>query len=315
MSPLLRFKSKYFSHQLASLGLHAVALLRVQNALAKRLVEKHYASVIPSAPQQASSPNLASPNPQAQPWASAMHTLENLMAQSTGQLQNDLQNFSVLSSQAITLVLSNQLVRYKIIPAMPALSSADKVMAVATHCMRESFGDSVDDWMIRVNPLPHGDSLVISAVDAELISAIEFLCKKYQFKLKSIQPYLMSGFNSMRRQIRAGVSCLAQVEVGRLTIALTHDGDWKTITATTSSEDWSADLAALISRELLLAGLQNAQASIYFSALPSVHDEKIKQLFKQNNPAWLVLAADQKAVAGYDSSQDQPYTMALSAVF
>ena len=120
---------------------------------------------------------------------------------------------------------------------------------------------------------------------------------------------------SMRNQVGAGVSCLAQVEVGRLTIALTSDGDWQTITATTSSEDWSADLAALISREMLLAGLQNKQASIYFSALPSLHDEKIKQLFKQNNPGWIVQAADQKAFAGYDPSQDQPYAMALSAVF
>jgi hypothetical protein len=304
VSPLLRFKSQYFTQQLASLGADAAALLRFNNGLTKRLLEKQHVQITDH--QHAAH--------QVQPWAGALLALENLLAQSGGHSPNAL---------PITLVLSNQWLRYKIIPAMPAFSPADKVMAVATHCFRESYGDSVDSWMIRVNPLPHGDSLLISAVDAELVAAIEMLCKKHQCKLKSIQPYLMSGFNAMRHQLGAGVSCLVQVEAGRLTIALMGDGNWQSITATTFdnvrakdiSADWSEDLAALISREMLLSGLQNVQASIYFSALPSLQDEKIKQLFKQNNPAWQVLSTDHKAIAGYIPSQDQPYGMALSAVF
>jgi hypothetical protein len=116
------------------------------------------------------------------------------------------------------------------------------------------------------------------------------------------------------------VSALVQVEDGRLTVALMRDGNWQNITATKAAEDWSADLASLISREMLLSGLQiadvqNAQPRIYFSALPSLQDEKIKQIFMQNNPAWQVLPANHKAIAGYLPSEDQPYAMALSAVF
>jgi len=314
VSPLLRFKSQYFTQQVASLSADAAALLRVNNGLTKRLLEKQHALVTEN--QQGAN--------NAQPWASALIALENLLAHSGGESLNALStNAKLASSLPITLVLSNQWFRYKIIPAMPAFSPADKVMAVATHCLRESYGDSVDSWMIRVNPLSHGDTLLIGALDAELIAAIEMLCKKHQCKLKSIQPYLMSGFNSMRHQLGAGISCLVQVETGRLTIALMRDGNWQSITATTVanvsakdiSADWSEDLAALISREMLLSGLQNAQANIYFCALPSLHDEKIKQLFKQNNPAWQVLSADHKAIAGYIPSQDQPFAMALSAVF
>ena len=319
MSPLLRFKSQYFTQQVASLSADAAVLLRVNNSLTKRLLEKQHALVTEN--QQGANT--------AQPWASALLALENLLTQSGGHSTN-VESLNALSTNAklasslpITLILSNQWFRYKIIPAMPAFSPAEKVMAVATQCFRESYGDSVDSWMIRVNPLPHGDSLLISAVDAELIAAIEILCKKHQCQLKSIQPYLMSGFNAMCHQLGAGVSCLVQVETGRLTIALMCDGKWQSITATTvanvSAEDiladWSEDLAALISREMLLSGLQNAQANIYFSALPSPQDEKIKQLFKQNNPAWQVLSTDHKAIAGYIHSQDQPYAMALSAVF
>ena len=46
-----------------------------------------------------------------------------------------------------------------------------------------------------------------------------------------------------------------------------------------------------------------------------IEDEKIKQVFKQNNLAWQVLPANHKAIVGYVPSQDQPCAMALSAVF
>lgn len=306
MSPLLRFKSQYFTQQVASLSADTAVLLRVKKGLPKRLLEKQHVLVTD---QQKSAH-------QAQAWLGGILALENLLMQSSKKSPSaQMPSAESFNSLPITLVLSNQFVRYQVIPAMPAFSSADKVMAIATHCFRESYGDSVDNWMIRTSPLPHGDSLLISAIDTELIAAIEALCQKYECKLSSLQPYLMSSFNSMRRQIGNGVSALVQVEAGRLTLALMRDGHWQNITATKTAEDWSADLASLISREMLLSGLQNVQLSIYFSALPSLQDEKIKQIFKQNNPAWQVLSCNHKAIAGYLPSEDQPYTMALSAVF
>ena len=311
MSLLLRFKNQLLTQQVASLGADAVALLRLENGMVKRLLDKTLAPI---------NENQHTAH-EAQPWASAIIGLENLLSNVNAHTESK----PSANGLPLTLVLSNQFVRYQIIPAMPAFSPADKVMAVATHCFRESYGDSVDNWTIRVSPIPHGDSLLISAIDTELVTAIEALCQKYQCKLSSLQPYLMSGFNSMHRQIGAGVSALVQVEAGRLTIALMRDGHWQNITAIKTLKDWSGDLAALISREILLSGLQtaglkttgleHAQASIYFSALPSLQDEKIKQVFKQNNPAWQVLPANHKAIVGYVPSQDQPYAMALSAVF
>jgi hypothetical protein len=311
VSLLLRFKNQLLTQQVASLGQDAVALIRLENGMVKRLLDKTLAPM-------ALNHQVAH---EAQPWASAMLALENLLSNANAQTESK----PAANGLPLTLVLSNQFVRYQIIPATPAFSPADKVMAVATHCFRENFGDSVDNWTIRVSPIPHGDSLLISAIDTELVTTIETLCQKYQCRLNSLQPYLMSGFNSMRRQIGAGVSVLVQVEAGRLTIALMRDGQWQNITATKTLKDWSGDLAALISREMLLfgletaglktTGLQHAQASIYYSALPSLQDEKIKQIFKQNNPAWQVLPANHKAIVGYVPSQDQPYTMALSAVF
>jgi hypothetical protein len=306
VSLLLRFKNQLLMQQVASLGAEAVALLRLENGMVKRLLDKTHAPI--SVNNQTA--------PHSQPWLGAILALENLLSNANAQTQSK----HVANGLPLTLVLSNQFVRYQVIPAMPAFSPADKVMAVATHCFRENYGESVDNWTIRASSLPHGDSLLISAIDTALIAAIEALCQKYQCKLNSLQPYLMSGFNSMRRQIGSGVSALVQVEAGRLTIALMRDGDWQNITAIKTAEDWSADLASLISREMLLSGLQtagvqSAQPSIYFSALPSLQDEKIKQLFKQKNPTWQVLPANHKAITGYLPSQDQPYSMALSAVF
>jgi hypothetical protein len=271
-----------------SLANDNVSIVRLQHGLGVRLLEKRHAPIVLK--------------PQSKPWFAWISELESLMVQSGTGLP-------------ITIVLSNHLVRYKIIPALPAFSPADKALEVATHCFRESYGDIVDGWSVRINPLPHGDTLLISAVDSDLISGIEALCKQNRCKLKSIQPYLMSGFNCARSEIDATACCFVQVETGRLSIALIRDGGWQSITACPITDDWSKDLAALITREMLLADWQNLQPKIYFTALPSIKDEQIKNLFKQSNPAWQTFQLEHKTIIGYLPSEDYPFAISLSATF
>lgn len=287
MLHLFQSKSSFLTRQVASLGLDAVALVRLQHGWSTRLLDKRHVPLMPEN--------------QTQPWSNAVAELEKLLIKSG-------------SGIPITIVLANQWVRYKIIPALPALTATDKMMAVASHCFRESYGDSVDGWMIRVNPLPDGDTLLASAIDAALVEALQSLCKKYRCPLRSIQPYLMSGFNSARRQMHTDASCFVQVEAGRLNIALMREGAWQSIAGCGIGADWSVDLSALIEREMLLAGWKNVQPTVYFSTLPSLQDERTKQLFVQNNATWHVLQVKQRSVMGYVVSQDQPYAMAMSGV-
>jgi hypothetical protein len=237
------------------------------------------------------------------PWSLALEELEKLLMKSQAGFSG--------RGLPITIVLSNQFVRYKIIPAMPPLTTADKILAVASHYFRETYGDIVDDWSIRVNPLPDGDTVIASAVDSSLLAALETMMLEHACKLKSIQPYLMSGFNSICSQIKTLPSCYVQVEAGRLNIALIRGGAWYSVTGSSAGQDWPEQLSSLIDREMLLAGWQHEQPTIYLAAPNSAQDEHAHASFAMLS-AWKTVQVPQRALVGYSADSDQQYSMALS---
>jgi len=241
------------------------------------------------------------------PWQQAVSEL--------GRLLDASQTSSKQSGVPLSIVLSNHFVRYKVIPALPAFTSADKALLIATHCFRESYGDIVDDWVIKLNSLPDGDTLVACAVDSGLIVALQTLASQYQCKLKSIQPYLMSGFNRARRQIKPLAACYAQIEAGRITIALIKDGAWQAVAGCGygAGHDWSDALASLITREVLLADWPQNQFSIYLTTPDTLQDRLIIKDFIENT-GWKTVIAEPRIVPGYAISTDQPFSMALSVV-
>ncbi len=286
MSLSLQGKFSWFDQYVASLTLDSVSLVRLKSGFKTKLVEKLHVECAVSN--------------HAQPWLSAVAALEKLLMKAQRGLP-------------ITVVLSNQFVRYIIIPAMPPLTASDKIITVATHCFRENYGDIVDGWLIRVNSLPDGDTLIASAVDVALVNALETLSKKYACKLKSIQPYLMSGFNSIRRQVNDHPSCYVQLEVGRISIALANEGRWQSIAGCGVGQDWSQSLVSLITREMLLAGWRDVQLTIYFSGLCNPKDLQITESFIKNT-SWKTVQSSNKTIAGYSANNDQVYAMAMSAV-
>lgn len=265
----------------ASLARDSVSLVRIISRINTKIRENLHVT-FPASKQE-------------QPWAIAVSELEKLLMKSQCGLP-------------ITIVLSNQFVRYKIIPAMPALTAPTQVLAVAKHCFKEAYGDIADDWLIRVNPLPDGDSIIASAVDTSLVKMLEQITQKYKCKLKSIQPYLMSGFNAIRHQIKPLPSCYIQVESGRMTIALMRDGAWQCISGCSTGQDWSEPLSELIAREMLLAGWQDIKPIIYLDAANTLHETESSALFIKSAD-WESVQVSNRSIAS-----SQHYAMALSVV-
>jgi hypothetical protein len=279
-------KLSFMDRYVASLAPESVSLVRLKAGLKPGAMETLHAGFI--APVNT------------KPWTTAVAELEKLLMKSQRGLP-------------LSVVLSNQLVRYRVIPAMPPLTAADKVLTVATHCFRETYGDVVDDWLVRVNPLPDGDTLIASAVDSGLIAALQALSQQYGCRLKSIQPYLMSGFNRIRHQIKPAASCYVQLESGRINIALMRDGAWHSIASCGAGRDWPEQLSALITREMLLAGWQHEQPIIYLSTPDTTQYAAASTTFAAS-AAWKTVRVTHVAVGGYAASQHQCYSMALSVV-
>jgi len=174
---------------------------------------------------------------------------------------------------SVEIILSNHFVRYLVIPAMPAFTPADQRVAIAAECFRQAYGDNADDWDIRVDPLAHADSMIACAIDSALIAGLGALGKQYRLKIKSLQPYLMSGFNEARQRIRrtrikASPVCYVQIEPERATIALLRNGAWHAIASGRVPQEWAQEVAAMVNREILLADWHahpDAKPAIYLA--------------------------------------------------
>lgn len=154
----------------------------------------------------------------------------------------------------LSVVVSNQWLRYKLLPAMPPMQSQAASLAIAREMFMETYGDAAGTWRIQLEPLPRGDSQFACAMDQALLEAIASMAEQSGCRLVSVQPAMMQAYNLIYRQQR-GLSCLVQVEPGRIHLAVLRDGHWLALSACAShAQDWPRHLVALLQRETLRLG-------------------------------------------------------------
>ncbi len=190
---------------------------------------------------------------------------------------------------------------------MPPLMPASEVLNVARQCFRDVYGDAVDSWSIRVNALPHGDSVIASAIDEALFDTLKQMTSKLGVKLKSVQPFLMSTFNRNRHQFSRKLNCFVQVERGRMVIALLKNGAWQSVTGATAPMNWMESLPSFINRQLLLADWQNEPLDVMLSSVGPEEAIRISE-----NPNWDMYRVLHPNCEEYVHLKDSPFSMALS---
>lgn len=130
-------------------------------------------------------------------------------------------------SGRVTVVLSNHLVRYALVPWSSALGNAAEEEAYVRHHFARVHGERARSWAVRASP-GSGDLRLCSAVDAELLESIRRAFDGSKAKLVSIQPALMAAFNRARRDIPRAGAWLVLAEAGRACVAL-YAGGWRAV--------------------------------------------------------------------------------------
>jgi hypothetical protein len=210
----------------------------------------------------------------------------------------------VTSTKKISVVLSNQYVRYLVLPALPILTKKKAIADFAAHAFMEAFGEASTQWTVVVNPFNHGKSLLACATPTQLIHQLQTKCQQLKFKLNTIQPYLMAGFNLIRKKSRHTLSCLVQVENDGFLIALIAEQSWIKVVYFKQTLTSAALLKQIIQREMLLAEWPNQAVSLFTMGLPT-H-------FNMHDARWQHERITPKKLIGLDSTIDDAVIMALS---
>lgn len=193
----------------------------------------------------------------AQPWRPALLALEAaLPAAAKGRC-------------AATVVLSNQFLRYALVPWQAGLAGAQEELSYASHCLAGVYGKAALDWEIRLSYQGHGRPQLAGAVDAELLGCLRSMFARPGVALRSIQPHLMAAFNDARSQLRGRSAWLALLEPSHLCLALLRDGHWSRVRNVRIGGPWRQELAQILEREAFLVDDAAVPNDVYVGDLES----------------------------------------------
>jgi hypothetical protein len=151
------------------------------------------------------------------------------------------------------IVLSNEYVRYAVVPLDPLLKRKEEREAYVRLQMENRFGSSADGWELCSSPAGKG-KVVVSAVERKLLDAIERASDGH-VRWVSLQPYLMAAFNRMRRDMSNDASALLLAESERMLLACFDRGGWVSVCNRHVEQSDFATAERLLNEESVLHGI------------------------------------------------------------
>lgn len=228
------------------------------------------------------------------PWDDALRALEAA-----------LMNGNHRKSHA-TAVISNQFMRYALIPWNDALSDDKEEMLFARHSFKEIYGCAADSWELRINHDSAGMAQIVCAVDTRLLTALRGLFSRLGIGLRSIQPHLMTAYNSCRAILRDRSAWLVLAERGNLCFALLQEGQWSWVRTIRAEVNWCEDLPLILEREAFLANTGMATADVFLWA-PDHQGEALP-----SGSRWQFQHLQPPPVPGLASERDRRFAIYLN---
>ena len=143
------------------------------------------------------------------------------------------------------LIVADHWARYAIVPWSDALTDQDERTQHARYCLAKTYGDVVSQWTVTLNESAPGSAQVACAIPSALLAKIQDLTEVRGLRVKSVQPQLVTSFNSWRGRLPKGSGWFATLEEESLAAAHFTDSGWDRVHSVRIGSDWEAELKRL----------------------------------------------------------------------
>lgn len=185
------------------------------------------------------------------PWRAALHALETVL--------HGYDN----GKASATVILSNRFMRYTMVPWRAELADAEEELLFTRHCFTQVYGKAAQQWELRLSHGAPEAPRLASAMDTELLDALQGVFHTVGIDLFSIQPHLMTAFNGFRGSMQQRSAWIALFEPGNLCLALLHQARWQRVRSLRIAHDWREDLLHTLEREAYLADRTDVSNDVY----------------------------------------------------
>jgi hypothetical protein len=199
------------------------------------------------------------------------------------RLERELDKLNLPSRTELSVTLSSEMVRYLTLPGNDFKMNESEKSAYANAAYLEIYGFVTDDWRIKCHDAPPNQPMLTSAIDLALIESIEKLAAKYQFNLKSVQPYLMTAFNALHHKLKNATALFAVVEPNRILFVNLQKGYCSQVRTYHRTTNWQEIVTQFLARETLIGDDNIRDILVYApsqaqTALPFANDWMLKVL-------------------------------------
>jgi len=185
--------------------------------------------------------------------------------QPAAALRQTLQRHSA-SRPVCRIVLSDQLVRYQLVPWSTQLQSPQDRLRLAQARFRAVYGDVANAWEVSLDAAGYGAATLACAADRDLLKELRELRAVAGIRVASIRTHLAAAFNCLRRELRAPEFWFALVERGHLWLGRFERGNWASASSYRLGQQPVAEVLESVEREAVLAGRQPRGMQVYLVA-------------------------------------------------
>ncbi len=209
----------------------------------------------------------------------------------------------------VRIVLSNHFVRYTLVPHSQGINGDKEELALAKFHFSKVHGETVQDWDIRLSPAYYsGGARLACAIDIALIETLrQIFPRDRRQQLASVQPLLMSAFNSSASLVPETGAWLLTVEHDRTCVALLSGKTWRAVQNVKGQFLGSEAWVSLVERELWRVDLDTVPDTIL------VLSPETPSLPHQSNGAWKMSEMQLRWPVGMQPVRDSIYATAISA--
>ena len=161
----------------------------------------------------------------------------------------------------VTVVLSNRLVRYAIVPHDAAVSTPEEEQALARFHFVRIYGERAKSWELRLS-----ESRLACGIDTDLLKAVkECFPASGRARLVSVQPWLMAAYNHWKPAQQP--AWLVLLERERACLALSSPAGWQSVQSLRLQ--YEDELFPMLEREALRAGDGAPRKAMVFGGRPA----------------------------------------------
>lgn len=158
-------------------------------------------------------------------------------------------------------IVSNQLARYAVIPWNAELAVETERKAYMQHCFNLVYGETAKAWDLRMSEPDFGHPAIASGINHGLLQALHHVFNAADMTLSAVYPQLMLAINQtvseVKKQKKPLSFWLIAVQSERICLTLLIEGGWRLVKNVAIETDISAQVSALIQREMVNCNITN----------------------------------------------------------